>query len=155
VGRWQDDANDQITASKMIMSFNLTCNYSDIAKILLCYFNSGMNVYTSNRPLRVSLVVTFALFRLSGVQAGIALAATPNVDAITARCGSCSSSRFPCRRCLFAHRYCLWFIIARIANSSPYYRIHRYHPPANPALVTFLNDGLVGMVIFAKLIGAN
>jgi len=105
--------------------------------------------------LHVFLVATFALFRLPGTQASIALAEAPNVDAITARCGACSSSRFLCRRCLFARSCSLWLFVAWITNSSPHPLLHNKHPAANPALITILNDGLVGLVFFAKLTGSN
>ena len=56
-----------------------------------------MNVDTSNRP-PPHLIATSASFRLLGIQAKMALVATPIVDAITARCGACSSSIFLFRR---------------------------------------------------------
>ena len=124
------------------------------AIILLCYFNSCMNVNTSNISLSVSLVATFALFRLR-IQASTAFAATPFIDAITAQCGACSKSIFFCRHCLFAYRYCLWLLVARIANSSPHPLLRNKHPAAILAFITFLDDGLLGLVIFAKLTGTN
>ena len=75
------------------------------------------------------------------------------VDAITARCGACSSSIFLFRRCLFARLYCLWLMVARIANSSPYLLLRTKHPPTIPALITFL--GLGGIVFSAKLTKTN
>ena len=44
--------------------------------------------FQPNRPLCVSLVATSALFILVGIGAKFALAATPKVDAFTARCGA-------------------------------------------------------------------
>ena len=44
--------------------------------------------FRPNRPLRVSLVATSAIFILVGIQAIFALATTPKVDAFTARCGA-------------------------------------------------------------------
>ena len=99
--------------------------------------------------LRVSLVATSASFRLPRIQASKALVATPMVVAITAWCGACSSSCFLFRRCLFVRCFCLWLLIACTANSSNYHLFRTKHPPAIPALITFL--GLGGIVFYAKL----
>ena len=97
--------------------------------------------------------VPSASFRLIGIQTSIALVATPILDAFTARCGACSSSRFLFRRYLFACRCCLWLTIACTTNSSPHPLLRNKHPAANPALITF--RGLWGIVIFAKLTRTN
>ena len=100
------------------------------------------------------IVSCYSLFRrLPRKQTFIAFAGTPIGDARTARCGACFSSRFLCRRCLFAYRYCLWLIVARIAKSSPHplppypLLVHFEHPAAILAIINFLC--LFGLVMYA------
>ena len=74
-------------------------------------------------------------------------------DARTARCGAFSSKIFLCLRCLFAYRYCLWLIVARIANSSPHPLLRNKHPAAILAIINFLF--LFGLVMFARITSFN
>ena len=95
-------------------------------------------------------------FGQDGIQARTALVGTPFVDSTTSRCGACSPSNFFCRNCLFSRSCCIWFLVTRRAGSSCLcLLVFLKYPPTNPAIITFLNDGLVGLVIFAKLTGIN
>ena len=71
------------------------------------------------------------------MRTSFALVATLIIDAKTARCGACSSSRFLFRHCLCAYRYSLWLVVARIANYSHYPILRKKHPAAIPALIAF------------------
>ena len=53
----------------------------------------------------------------------------------------------------FVRHYCLWFIIARIAESNPYPFLHPKHPPTSPAPITFL--GLDRLMMYAKTTGMH